>query len=262
MAELLVNINGGVALVTLNRPQVMNALGGQMREALLDAIESLANDPAVACVVITGAGEAFCAGGDIASMIALQAADDVATIRGRMQTGGQVVRLLRTMDKPVIAAVNGAAAGAGLNLALACDFRYASAKAKFTASFVKIGLVPDWGGHYLLTRIVGTGMAMELMMTGDRLDADEALRQRLVNRVLPVEGFLEAVLERARALAAAPRGAIASIKRGVYLGESGRLDEVLAHEAQAQAALFLGADAREGMCAFMEKRAPRFGKAE
>ena len=224
MGELLFERKDKVAVIALNRPQ------------------------------------AFCAGGDIASMAALQEANDVATIAQRMATGGGVVRLLRTMDKPVIAAVNGAAAGAGFNLALACDMRFAAPAAKFAASFVKIGLVPDWGGHYLLTRAVGTGRAMELMMSGERIDAEEALRLGLVNRVFPADAFMDEVLARARLFAEGPRAAISAIKQGVYLGASGTLDDTLAFEQRAQAGLFLGADAREGMRAFLGKRTPRFGE--
>lgn len=260
MSELLFTVEEGVATIALNRPQAMNALGGAMREELLARLEEVAADRAVRCVVITGTGDAFCAGGDIASMAALQASNDVATIEQRMKSGGGVVRLLRAMDKPVIAAVNGAAAGAGLNLALACDMRFAVPKAKFAASFVKIGLVPDWGGHYLLTRAVGTGRAMELMMSGERIDAEEALRLGLVNRIFPAEQFRDEVTARARAFANGPRAAIAAIKQGVYQGATGTLEDTLAFEQRTQAALFLGADAREGMQAFLDKRAPRFGQ--
>ena len=259
-ADLLFELADGVALITLNRPQAMNAFEGAMREDLLARLQEVATDRAVRCVVITGVGNAFCTGGNIAGMAELQANDDVATIEQRMRTGGEVVRLMREMDKPVIAAVNGAAAGGGLNLALACDMRFAAPKARFSASFVKIGLVPDWGGHYLLTRMVGTARAMELMMSGERLDAEEALRLGLVNRVFPQDAFLNEVMSRAKQFAAGPREAIAAIKHGVYLGATGSLDDTLAFEQLTQAQLFLGADAREGMRAFLDKRPARFGQ--
>ena len=260
MSDVLFEISSGVAVITLNRPQVMNAFGGTMREDLLGRLEAVASDPRVGCVVITGAGNAFCAGGDIASMAALQAADDVAPIAQRMEIGAAVVQRIRSMPQPVIAAVNGAAAGAGLNLALACDFRHASEAAKFSASFVKIGLIPDWAGHYLLTRLVGTAQAMELMMTGERLEAAEALRLGLVNRVWPTAALMDSVMQRAQALASGPRDAIAAIKQGTYLGSTGTLEAVLAFEKEHQCRLFLGGDAREGMQAFLDKRSPVFGQ--
>ena len=261
MSDVLFEATDGVAVITLNRPQAMNAFGGTMREDLLAHLERIAVDGDIGCVVVTGTGDAFCAGGDIASMAELQARDDSDTIARRMDLGAAVVRRIRAMRQPVIAAVNGAAAGAGLNLALACDFRYAAETAKFSASFVKIGLIPDWAGHYLLTRLAGTARAMELMMTGDRIDATEALRLGLVNRLWPREQLMEGVMQRARSLAAGPRSAIAAIKQGTYLAADGTLDEVLAFEQAHQCRLFLEADAREGMQAFLGKRSPAFGKA-
>jgi 2-(1,2-epoxy-1,2-dihydrophenyl)acetyl-CoA isomerase len=162
------------------------------------------------------------------------------------------------MAKPVIAAVNGAAAGAGVNLALACDMRFAAQSAHFSESFVKIALVPDWGGTYLLTQLVGTAKAMELMMSGNRIDAAEALRIGIVNRVLPDDTFLEDVVIFARQLASGPANTLAHIKRATYIGAIGTLSDALQYEEQAQESVFLSDDAREGMRAFLEKRAPRF----
>lgn len=258
-STLIYEVAHGVATLTLNRPEVMNAFGGDMREALYHRLCEAEADAGVRCVVITGAGKAFCAGGDVASMASLQDQDDVAPIRQRMLTGGEIVKFIHGMTKPVVAAVNGAAAGAGMNLALACDFRYAAASAKFAQSFVKIGLVPDWAGHYLLPRLVGTARAMELMMTGERIDAAEALRLGIVNRVFDDASFHADVRTRVRLLAEGPPEALALIKQGVQRGADASLPEVLAFELQAQSALFLSADAREGMRAFLEKRAPRFG---
>ncbi|MSR14033.1 MAG: 2-(1,2-epoxy-1,2-dihydrophenyl)acetyl-CoA isomerase [Gammaproteobacteria bacterium] len=252
----------GVAVIRLNRPEVMNAFGGTMRQDLLAALEHAARDNTIRCLVITGVGDAFCAGGDIVNMAELQANNDVGEIKQRIVLAARIVQMLRELPKPVIAAVNGAAAGAGINLALACDIRYASERAKFAESFVKIGLVPDWGGHYLLTQLVGTGRAMDLIMTGDRIDADEALRLGIVNRIYPHETMLEEVIERARALAAGPASALAAIKRGVYLGATGSLAETLEYEKAAQCIAFLSADAREGVRAFIEKRAPKFGREQ
>lgn len=257
---ILYTVADGVATITLNRPDAMNAFGGDMREELYHRLREAEADAGVGCVLITGAGKAFCAGGDIANMAALQAQDEVTPIRQRMLTGGEIVKFIRTMAKPVVAAVNGAAAGAGMNLALACDFRYAAASAKFAQSFVKIGLVPDWAGHYLLPRLVGTARAMELMMTGERIDAAEALRLGLVNRVFADAVFHAEVRSRMKLLAEGPPETLMLIKQGVQRGAEASLPETLAFELQAQSALFLSPDAREGMRAFLEKRAPRFGR--
>jgi len=258
-AHVLYAVADRVATITLNRPRMLNALGGSMREDILARLYEAEQDAGVGCVVITGAGDAFCAGGDIANMIQLQIENDAEPIRHRMQVAGRLIVRIRRMSKPVIAAVNGVAAGAGLNLALACDVRYAADRARFAASFVRIGLVPDWAGHYLLTRLVGTGRAMELMMLGDRFDAAEALRLGLVNQIFLHTGFRDAIQAIAARYAAGPAAALAAIKRGVYLGASGSLDDTLAHEEAVQCALFLSDDAREGMRAFIEKRPPRFG---
>ena len=174
--RILSQVSDRVACITLNRPEVLNAFEGTMREELLAALERAADDRAVRCVMITGAGRAFCAGGDIASMAELQADNNDGVIKDRMVVGGKIIRLIRSMAKPVIAAVNGAAAGAGMNLALGCDLRLGADTARFAESFVKIGLVPDWAGFSSLPRLVGTAKALELMLTGERIDAAEALR--------------------------------------------------------------------------------------
>lgn len=236
----------------------MNAFGGTMREDLLALLQRAAVDEAVRCVVITGAGNAFCAGGDIAGMAEMQARNDSAAIPYRMQIGAKVVTLIREMPKPVIAAINGAAAGAGINLALACDMRFACESARFSESFVKIALMPDWGGTYLLTQLVGTAKALELMMTGDRIGASEAAQIGILNRVFPDDQFREEVMAFAGRLARGPARTLAHIKRATFAGAAGTLAASLAIEDEAQGELFLSADAREGMRAFLEKRAPKF----
>ena len=256
--DVLYAIAERVATITLNRPRAMNALAGTMREDIFARLRQAEQDSAVGAVVITGAGEAFCAGGDIANMIELQARDDAATITARIGVAAALIEFMRAMRKPVLAAINGVAAGGGMNLALACDLRFGSPQARFAASFVKIGLVPDWGGHYLLTRLVGTSQAMELMMLGASIDAEEARRLGIINRIFPAETFLPEVLARAQRLAHGPAAALAAIKRGVYLGAEQPLAAVLAYEQQVQTELFLEPDAREGMRAFIEKRPPRF----
>ena len=259
-SHILYDVTARVATITLNRPESLNALVGNMREQIFTCLRAAQADAEVGCVIITGAGTAFCAGGDIANMIDLQARDDTRPLAERIGVAAALIEFLMQMDKPVIAAVNGAAAGAGINLALACDFRYGAERAKFAESFVKIGLVPDWGGHYLLTRLIGTGRAMELMMTGERIDAQEAWRLGIINQVFANDCFMDEVRRRAEQLAQGPAAALAAIKRGVYLGASATLTDTLAYELQTQTRLFLSADAREGMQAFVDKRAPRFGQ--
>ena len=167
---------------------------------------------------------------------------------------------MRAGPRGIVGAVLGAAAGGGRRRALAGDIRDQGASAVFAESFVKIGLIPDWGGHYLLTRLVGASQAMELMMLGDRIDAETALRLGLVNAVFSDDSFRERVIEKAIALAAVPREAIALIKHGVIDGSTGSLDQTLAYEMDAQRKVFLSEDAREGINAFLEKRAPVFGQ--
>lgn len=261
MSEVLIlsEIPSGVGVATLNRPEVMNSFTDDMRWELVSTLEAFAADDEVRCIVLTGAGRAFCAGGDIGSMAALQAADDTTVLQDRMTVGARAVRLLAEAPKPTIAAVNGPAAGAGMNLALACDMRLGSERAVFSESFVKIGLVPDWGGFSSLPRLVGVAKAMELMMTGDRVDAATAERLGLLNQICAHEAFEEHWRAFAERLASGPAEALAQIKRGVHVGADGSLAEALAHEYQAQTDVFLGADAREGMQAFLEKRPPDFG---
>lgn len=256
--QVLYEVTERVGVITLNRPEALNAFGGTMRDDLLALLRRAEADGSVRCIVITGAGKAFCAGGDIASMAELQASGDVATISRRMQIGGEIVTMLRSLPKPVIAAINGAAAGAGMNLALACDIRLATNSARFAESFVRIGLVPDWGGTHLLTRLVGTAKAMELMMTGDRIDATEAARLGIINKALPDERFRDEVMAFARRLARGPAETLAHIKSTTYASAGGTLSHALAAEQKAQEALFLSADAREGMRAFLDKREPQF----
>jgi 2-(1,2-epoxy-1,2-dihydrophenyl)acetyl-CoA isomerase len=258
--QILLAVNQGVATITLNRPEAMNAFSGDMREKLLANLSEVAARDDVGCVVITGTGKAFCAGGDISSMIELQDNNDTSVIESRIAISGEVLRQIQDMPQPVLAAVNGAAAGAGMNLALACDIRLASSKAIFAESFVKIGLIPDWGGFHFLTQLAGTAKAMELMMTGERIDASEALRLGLVNKVIPAENFAAEVEKFSTRLASGPRDALSGIKRGVYLGASASIAEILSYENETQGQLFLSKDAREGMRAFGEKRLPEFGR--
>ena len=257
--QILFDVTDHVATITLNRPEAMNALAGDMRETMLQRLEDCAGDPAVRCVVITGAGKAFCAGGDIAAMAKWQDNNDGSVLVGRLDVVEKIVHLLRSMPQPVIAAVNGPAAGGGMNMALGCDIRLGCEKTLFSESFVKIGLIPDWGGFASLTHLVGAAKAMELMMTGDRIRAEEAFRLGLLNRIFPMESYRDEVQAFAQQLASGPPQALAAIKKGVYFATQASLDDVLDFEHQNQAALILSDDSREGMRAFLEKRPPKFG---
>tara|TARA_B100000676_G_scaffold305409_1_gene359565 strand:+ start:8404 stop:9246 length:843 start_codon:yes stop_codon:yes gene_type:complete len=264
MAEdrLLFELSDGIAILTLNRPEVMNAFEDGMREALFGRLEECEHNRDVRCIVITGAGSAFSAGGDIASMAKLQENNNLSIVEARMNIAGQVIQQIRRMPQPVLAAINGPAAGGGMNLALACDMRIASDKAVFAESFVKIGLIPDWGGLDFLSKLVGTAKAMELMMLGDRIDTAEAHRLGLVNQMVTHDSFWDAVKKLARRLANGPPETLAAIKEGVYRSIESTLPETLSYEYKTQRRLFLSDDAREGMRAFLEKRPATFGKLD
>ena len=247
---------GAVATVTLNRPEKLNAFTGTMREDLLAALRECENDGSVRVVVVTGAGRAFCAGGDVEFMAGLQRNGDVAAFRRLLDAGRDVILQIATMPKPVIAAVNGVAAGAGCNLALACDYRIASREAKLSESFVRIGLHPDWGGTWLLPRLVGRSRALEILMTGRMVEAAAALSIGMVDRV--VEDLSAESASFAQALAAAPPVAVAGIKRALAAAEQNDLRAQLELEAEHQVRCFQSDGAAEGMTAFFERRPPRF----
>ena len=247
---------GGVATITLNRPDKLNAFTGTMREDLLEALRTCERDETVRAVVVTGAGRAFCAGGDVDYMSGLQKSGDAASFRNLLDAGRDVILQIATMPKPVIASINGVAAGAGCNLALACDYRIAEETAKLSESFVKIGLHPDWGGTWLLPRLVGRSRALELLMTGRMVDANEALAIGMVDRV--AVSLAEETQKLAATIAAAPPIAIAGIKRALDASERNDLRAQLELESEHQLRCFQSADAAEGMAAFFEKRAAAF----
>ena len=250
---------GSVTTITLNRPEKLNAFGGTMREDLLTALRDAENDPHSRVVVITGAGRAFCAGGDIEFMAALQKAGDTVAFRKLLDAGRDVVLQIATMPKPVIASINGVAAGAGCNLALACDYRIASEHAKFGQTFVRIGLNPDWGGTWFLPRLVGPSRALEMMITGRMVDADEALRIGLVDRVVNPAALAEETAKLAATIASGPPHAIAAVKCAIAMSEHNELATQLEMESENQLRAFSSKDAGEGMSAFFAKRAPKFG---
>ncbi|HYC93475.1 MAG TPA: enoyl-CoA hydratase-related protein [Thermoanaerobaculia bacterium] len=248
MSFINVERDGGVATITLNRPDKLNAFTGTMREDLLAALRECERD----VVVLTGAGRAFCAGGDVEYMHSLQQDNDVAAFRGLLDAGRDVILQIAAMPKPVIAAVNGVAAGAGCNLALACDYRIAAETARLSESFVKIGLHPDWGGTWLLPRLVGRSRALEILMTGRMVEAAEALAIGMVDRVA-ADALAEAQTL-ARTLAANSALAIMGIKRALLLAERNDLESQLELEAEHQVECFQSEEAISRIAAFATKR--------
>ena len=256
---LLYEVKDRIATLTLNRPERLNALGGTLRDDLYDAIMRSADDPEVGVLVITGAGRGFCSGGDVKSMNereqgqseAPPPSERFAPLRDR------IILAMRDCQKPVIAAVNGAAAGAGMNLALACDMRIASTAARFSQAFVRRGLHPDWGGTYFLPRMVGIAKACELIFTGDAVDAAEALKLGIVNAVVAPDALMAETTKLARRIAAGPPVAIQLAKRSIHHNQDVDLRAALEFETFAQSICRDTDDAREGIRAIVEKRTPQ-----
>ena len=252
---LRVEIDGPVATLTLDRPEALNALTVPMKLALREGLDRIAADRSVRAVILTGAGRAFCAGQDLAEREQPNAAPLDVEVRDRYNP---IIRALRSMDQPVIAAVNGVAAGAGASLAFACDVRIAAEGARFVLAFGRIGLVPDSGATWFLPRLVGSARAAEMALVGDPVDAAEALRIGLVSKVVPAEDLLaEARAIADRIAASAPR-AIALTKHALDRSWSHDLDATLDDEARLQGEAGATADHAEGLAAFREKRPPRF----
>ncbi|HTO90860.1 MAG TPA: enoyl-CoA hydratase [Candidatus Sulfotelmatobacter sp.] len=256
---ILTEIRDGLAVVTLNRPEKLNAFGDDMRERLAGALDHVAARADARVLVITGAGRAFCSGGDVKHMAALKrggAPPDALT--PLLAAAERVITKLAALPIPTIAAINGPAAGAGLNLALACDLRLASEQATFVESFVRIGLVPDWGGTYFLPRFVGLARALELIWLGESIDANEAQRLGLVSHVWPPASFERSWREFAARLAASPATSVRLAKRLLRDSRHRALAECLALENEAQKSCWAAPDVAEGLLAFEEKRAPKF----
>jgi 2-(1,2-epoxy-1,2-dihydrophenyl)acetyl-CoA isomerase len=252
MAEVEVARDGAVQRITLNRPDKLNAFTRTLHEELQGALE-VARDPEVRAVVITGAGRGFSAGQDLGAFE--ESGDVAAMLRATYHVN---VMAIRSLEKPVVAAVNGVCAGAGLSLACACDIRLASDAAFFVPGFVGIGLIPDSGGTYFLQRLLGTARAFEWMTSNRRLTAAEAHAWGLVSELVEVDAFAARVAERAAELAAGPTRAIALTKRLYDEAATSTLEEQLEREAEAQAEAARTDDFREGVAAFGEKREARF----
>ena len=244
----------GVLTLTLNRPAVLNSITDEVLDALAARLREAADETLTRCVVITGSGRAFCAGQDLRSGLE----DGTLDVRAHLRDHYHPALLaLRELEKPVVAAINGVAAGAGLSLALACDLRVASETATFVNAFVRIGLVPDAGGSYFLPRLVGLSKAMELSMLGETVDAAAALRLGLINAVLPSAGFAAEAHAYAAKLAEGPRS-LGIMKRLLAASLDSDLSSQLGREEDAQAAAAETADFIEGVSAFLEKRPARF----
>jgi 2-(1,2-epoxy-1,2-dihydrophenyl)acetyl-CoA isomerase len=271
----------GVALITLNRPDSLNAMGGRLMPMLSDLLDQCARDPDVGCVVLTGAGRAFCAGGDVKGMArgtdaviggeapggngeassqrpgsAIRALDEgVAVLR---ESQFRTSYVLHTMPKPTIAMVNGHAVGAGMSLALACDVRICSDKAKFGTAFRNVGFSGDFGGSWYLQRLVGYGKARELYFTGEIIEADEALRIGIAQRIVPHDALADETLAFAAKIASGPTLAYARMKENFNLGAKVDLKTLLDHEALNMRLSGMTNDFREASRAFVEKRQPKF----
>lgn len=249
---------GAVCTLTLNRPERLNALDAGLGRALLDALVRVAKDDHVRAVVITGAGRGFCAGGDVNLLRRARESDDVSEIEAHLKTGKRIVLAIARMPKPVIAAVNGPAAGAGANLALCCNARVVSELASFTQSFAKLGLFPDFGGTYFLPRLAGPAVATELMISAETVSAADALRLGLVSRVVPHARLEEETASLADSLAAAPPFVVRGVKQTLLVEDCEHLEKALDEEIRWQITCFRSEDCREGIRAFFEKRPPRF----
>lgn len=255
------SVDDGIATVRLDNPEQLNALTFRAYEELAELTGSLAADRRVNVLILTGAGKGFCSGGSVNDIIGELLKMDGAGLYRFTRLTCDVVRNMRRLEKPVIAAVNGMAAGAGAALALASDFRLLSERAKVAFLFVKVGLAgSDMGAVHLLPRIVGLGRAMELLSLGDAIDAAEAYRIGLANRVVPHDALMPEALRLARRLQDGPRFAIGATKKLLDLEAGMGLDAALEMEAVTQAHCMQTADFREGFRAFMEREAPRFNR--
>jgi 2-(1,2-epoxy-1,2-dihydrophenyl)acetyl-CoA isomerase len=257
---LLYDVNAeGVLTLTLNRPDCLNAFNDEMSFELQDALKQAERDKAVRCIVLTGAGRGFSAGQDLQSR-------SIAANNGGVPHLGDsikkryapIVTKLWTMEKPVIAMINGVAAGAGASLALACDLRVASSQASFIQAFVKVGLIPDSGACWFLPRLVGLGKAMELAMTGDKVTAEQALSWGLVNRVVSPESLQEETMALATQLAQGPTRALGLMKRAMNKALTVDLATYLDYEADLQEVAGRSSDYQEGVAAFVAKRPAQF----
>ncbi|MFQ5583999.1 MAG: enoyl-CoA hydratase-related protein [Calditrichia bacterium] len=251
-------IEKNVAVIALNRPDVLNSFNREMAGEVQNALAQAGNDQQVRAILLTGEGRAFCAGQDLEEAIPPDGSPPPEISDLVRQNYNPIIRLIRSIEKPVICAVNGAAAGAGANIALACDFVIASEKASFIQAFCKIGLIPDSGGTYFLPRLVGIPRATALMMLGDKIGAREALEMGMIYEVYTPESLMNEALKFAEYLATQPTRALGLIKKALNRSLANDLDSQLEVEANLQSEAGATEDSREGIQAFLEKRKPVF----
>ena len=257
MASVLVSVEAGVATITLNRPEKLNALNPEMHQLLRAALERATDEPAIRAVLLTGTGRGFCTGQDLAERDVSGAAPiDLSVSLGSHYN--PLVRRMRALPKPIVCALNGVAAGAGANLALACDLVIAARSASFVQSFSKLGLVPDAGGSYFLPRLVGTARAMGLALLAEKLSAEQAAQWGLIWKVVDDAALADEARTLVATLASGPTKGYALLKKAMYASVGNSLDAQLDLERDLQREAGLTDDYREGVSAFKEKRAPRF----
>ena len=256
MDSVLVSLDSGVLRITLNRPEKLNAFNPALHKGLADAMSRAESEAAIRCLLITGAGRGFCAGQDLGERDMKATTIDLGS--GLETWYNPLVKRMRALPKPIVCAVNGVAAGAGANFALACDLVLAARSASFIQAFVKIGLVPDCGGSYFLPRLAGTQRAMALAMTGERLSAQDAVRWGLIWKCVD-DAQLGAEAEKiSRQLASGPTKSLGLIKQAIYSSANNDLAAQLDLERDLQREIGKGSDYREGVAAFLEKRKPEF----
>jgi len=255
---ILLEKKDGVATITLNRPEKYNAFAGRMRQEIVEVIDDVAGDREVRAVVITGAGKAFCVGGDVNEFVSGTTKALEATVSSERHAMCKAALTINTMEKPVIASVNGVAAGGGCNLALACDIRIASEKARFGQVFVRRGVHPDWGGIYFLPRLVGYAKAAELIFSGEVVGAEEALKIGMVNKLVPHEELAQATRDFAERIAKNAPIPIAFAKRGLQNFSKWDLSQALDYESYVLEVCKQSEDFMEGFSSFLEKREPVF----
>jgi 2-(1,2-epoxy-1,2-dihydrophenyl)acetyl-CoA isomerase len=258
MASVLISLEAGVQTITLNRPEKLNAFTPEMHKELRRALEQALDDRAIRAVLLTGAGRAFSSGQDLAERNVAPGAAPIDLSASIGSYYNPLVRRMRELPKPIVCAVNGVAAGAGANIALACDVVLAARSASFVQSFARLGLIPDSGGTYFLPRLAGTARAMGLALLGEPLAAEDAERWGLIWKVLDDERLMPEATALARTLASGPTKGYAAIKKALYASPGNSLDAQLDLERDLQREAGFSEDYREGVAAFMQKRAPQF----
>jgi len=257
-SSILESRHEGIVTLVLNRPDRLNALNNDLAVALNESLQRISQDDSIRVVILSGAGRGFCAGGDLGAIGKGRQTGATKELEPLLRSGMQAVLKMRTMHQPVIAAVNGPAAGAGMNIALAADIRIASEEATFGENFSRVGLFPDFGGTWFLPQLVGPSVAAELFYTGEMIDAQTALRLGIVNRVVPAAKLEAEAQSLAMKISQGPPVAVRAVKRALFGSEKAALAKALEHEVQEQIRCYLSEDCSEGIRAFFEKRPPKF----